>query len=103
MAKITKPKPDRRFSKTVTATELANRSGDVLLDSERGPIGVLRHGKPRYVVLNIEAYETLKRAGDPQRAYRTKDAPPELLNAILESMRADVDGSGDDADSPHGA
>jgi prevent-host-death family protein len=94
--------PDGRFSKTVTATDLSNRSGDILLDSERGPVGVLRHGKPRYVILNIDAYDNLRRSGDTRRAYRTKDAPPELLDAILKSMRADIERPADDGTSSDG-
>lgn len=82
---------DHRFSKTVTATDLSNRSGDILLDSERGAIGVLRHGKPRYVILNIEAYETLRRSGDARRAYSAAELPPEMLDAILRSMKEHVD------------
>lgn len=92
MAKSTKP-AGRRFAKTVTATDLSNRSGDILLESERGPVGVLRHGKPRYVILNVDAYESLRRGADARRAYRTRDLPPDLLDAILKSMKEHVDRS----------
>lgn len=79
------------FAKTVTATDLSNRSGDVLLESERGPVGVLRHGRPRYVILNIDAFEALKRAGDARQVYKTKEAPRDMLDAMLRSMKAHAD------------
>lgn len=88
--KTVKP-ADRRFSKTVTATDLSNRSGDILLDCERGPVGVLKHGKPRYVILNIAAYDQLRRGGDSRRAYRTADLPPDLLHAIVASMKEHIE------------
>jgi prevent-host-death family protein len=90
MGKVAKT-TDARFTKTVTATDLSNRSGDVLLDSEKGPVGVLRHGKPRYVILTIDMYEKLRRAGDTRRVYRTSEIPPDMLDAMLKAMKEHVE------------
>jgi prevent-host-death family protein len=79
---------DTQFARTFSATELANKSGDVMLAAERAPVAVLKHGTPRYVVLTVDAYEMLVKArGDSRRSYRVKDMPPEMADAILTEIR----------------
>ncbi|MCG8433856.1 MAG: type II toxin-antitoxin system Phd/YefM family antitoxin, partial [Gammaproteobacteria bacterium] len=54
----------REFS----ATELKNRTGDVLAAASEGPVTIARHGKARFVVLSTSQYETLANGHDTRRA-----------------------------------
>lgn len=49
-----------------TATELGNRTREVLLAAKRAPTGVTRHGKRQFVLMSAEAYDVLLAGGDPE-------------------------------------
>lgn len=70
----------RQFS----ATDLGNKTGDVLAAAAEAPITIARHGKARFVVLSVDAYERLHQSADPRIAGRTADIPPEE-GAVLEA------------------
>ena len=55
-----------------TATELKNRTGDVLDAASREAVAIARHGTPRFVVMSLERYERLTQTG-PRRAVRVGD------------------------------
>ena len=60
-----------------TATELMNRTGDVLDAASREAVAIARHGTPRFVVMSLERYERLIGRG-ARRAVRVQDlADPE--------------------------
>lgn len=61
----------REFS----ATDLGNRTGDVLAAASQEPVKIARHGKARFVVLTTETFEKLSSANDPRIARLTKDIP----------------------------
>lgn len=73
-----------------TATELKNRTGDVLDAASREAVAIARHGTPRFVVMSMERYERLMRA-DPRRAVRVEDLTDkeaaELIDALEASLR----------------
>ena len=73
-----------------TATELKNRTGDVLDAASREAVAIARHGTPRFVVMSMERYERLMQA-DPRRAVRVEDMTDqeatELINALEASLR----------------
>jgi prevent-host-death family protein len=73
----------RNFS----ATELANKTGDVLAAAAQEPVHIQRHGKSRYVLLSVEQFERLATKADQRRAVHVEDmdvAEAEQLIAHLE-------------------
>lgn len=73
------------MDKTFSTTDLNKHLGDVLDAASRIPVGITRHGKTRYVLASLEYFERLKGLAETRRAYRTKDIPKPLLDALLES------------------
>lgn len=72
----------REFS----ATDLGNRTGDVLAAASQEPVAIARHGKIRFVMLTTDAYSRMQRTNDPRLARRTADIPSaegEALEAAL--------------------
>ena len=80
------------FKKTVTATELGANSGEALIAAERGPVAVKKHGKPRYVIMTLDRYEAMRRRGDTRRAYTAVTMPPDMMDAMVQSMKETADG-----------
>ena len=60
-----------------SATDLGNKTGDVLAAAAQAPVAIARHGKPRFVVLTTERFERYRQSGDQRIARRTADIPPE--------------------------
>ena len=57
------------------ATDLGNKTGDVLAVAAQEPVAIARHGKPRFVVLTTERFEKYRQPGDQRIARRTADIP----------------------------
>lgn len=70
----------------VPATELHRETGDVLALAEKGPVGVSKHGKTRYVVLDVERYDRLSRADDPRRVLTPATTPPDVERRLLQAL-----------------
>lgn len=49
-------------TKTMSALEAKNRFGELLMDAQRGPVTIEKHGKPVAVVLSQEDYERFYQA-----------------------------------------
>ena len=78
----------RNFS----ATELANKTGDVLAAAAQEPVHIQRHGKSRYVLLSVEQFERLATTTDTRRSIHLDDmdaAEAEQLIAALEHSITD--------------
>ena len=61
----------REFS----ATDLGNKTGDVLAAASQEPVSIARHGKARFIMLTTDAYDRMQRSLDPRIARRTADIP----------------------------
>ena len=72
-----------------TATELKNRTGDVLDAASREAVAIARHGTPRFVVMSMERYERLTRA-DPRRAVRVEDMTDEEAAELVATLEGDA-------------
>ena len=72
--------------RSFSATDLGNKTGDVLATASQEPIAISKHGKPRFVILTSETFNKLKRGSDPRVAGRTADIPPEIGSAIIASI-----------------
>lgn len=49
--------------KRLSTAELARRLGYVMHDAAKSPITLTRHDKARFVVITVEYYERLRKAG----------------------------------------
>ncbi len=76
-----------------SATELANKTGDVLSAAARETVEITRHGKPRFVIMSHDRYERLMSGGDLRRAVRNEDLSDaeaeELIRALEDSIAND--------------
>ncbi|MGR3795953.1 type II toxin-antitoxin system prevent-host-death family antitoxin [Vannielia sp. SX4] len=74
-----------------SATDLANKTGDVLAAAAREEVEITRHGKPRYVIMSHERFERLIARGDTRQAFRNEDlseeAAAEIIAALEESLK----------------
>lgn len=75
--------------KQFSSTELANRTGDVLAAAAEAPVVIVRHGKPRFVMLSAERYERLCGRDETRRAFHVSD----LTDAEAEKLIADLQDS----------
>jgi prevent-host-death family protein len=97
MAEIDTDRPSLRA--VVNATDLHRGTGDVLALVERGPVGISKHGKTRYVVVDIERYDAMLRAADPRLAFKTEDLPDDLADVLMRELDLIIGGdqTSDDA------
>lgn len=82
--------------KSFTLTELNSRPGSVIDAASRSPVSLTKHGKPRFVVMSVEDYETRIAGNNPQRAYRWDEAPDELVELFLPELERLARGEGYD-------
>ena len=75
---------------TVAATEFQNKVGFYLDQAGKGPVVLTRHGRPSRVVLDIEAYERLKKR-DTRQVYLVEDLPEEWIEAIANADFSHID------------
>lgn len=57
--------------KTFSLSDLNRQSGDVVDAALAAPVKLTKHGKPKLVVMSVEAYDQL----DQLRAFTVADAP----------------------------
>jgi len=70
----------------ISATDLAKNMGEALARAERGPVGVTKHGKARYVLLALDRYERLIGQADSRVAAYPDEVPDDLAAALLNSL-----------------
>jgi antitoxin Phd len=79
--------------KHFSATDLGERTGDVLAAAAQSPVTIDRHGKPRFVLLSHEEFESMTRRKDPRRAFNLTDLSDaeaaELIEALQNSIEDD--------------
>ncbi len=72
--------------KRVSATVAKNRFGDVMRMAEAGPVYIVKHGKPRTVVVDARQYEALAEKGrDPQ--HKAVEALRKEFDVLVASMQ----------------
>lgn len=80
------------------ASDLKQRTSDVLAAAARGPVTITRHAKPRFVVMTVEEYEARRAPPpDPRQAHRLDALPDdlaEMLEADLVRQNAELRGDG---------
>ncbi len=58
----------------ITATELANATGEALLMASREPVGISRHGRVRFVLVDAESWRKLLEVQGNRRSLRMDDS-----------------------------
>lgn len=76
----------RNFS----ATELANKTGDVLAAAAQEPVNIQRHGKARYVLLSVEQFERLSAKADQRRAVHVEDLTPNEADKLIAQLEHSI-------------
>ena len=70
--------------KTFAFSDLNRQSGEVLDAALAAPVTLEKRGKPRLVMMSIEAYERLARF---PRAYTLEDAPDAVHGELMAGMQ----------------
>lgn len=76
--------------KQFPASELARHPADVLDAASRRPVAITKHKKPRYMLMSVEHYERLVKAGNPQQSFQTSELPPDLRDELLTGIDAEL-------------
>ena len=76
----------RNFS----ATELANKTGDVLAAAAQEPVNIQRHCKARYVLLSVEQFERLNAKADQRRAVHVEDLAPNEAEELIAQLEHSI-------------
>ena len=82
----------RQFS----TVELLRDFKTVTVATNRAPVKITQHRKPRYVLMSVEDFEKLaRRLGDPRRAYGPGETPPDLAETLLRGLDRLITEDGD--------
>lgn len=76
--------------KHFSATDLGEKTGDVLAAAAQAPIMIERHGKPRFVILSHEEYERRVVRKDPRRAFNLADLNDAEAAALIEALENSI-------------
>jgi prevent-host-death family protein len=74
--------------KQFAESDLARNTGDLFEAAAVSPVGVTKHGEPRFVMMSIEWYETLMIASAPQVAVSVNDLPNALGQLLDQGIEA---------------
>ena len=77
--------------KQFSATELANRTGDVLAAAAQAPVRIARHGKARFVVLTAEQFALIQTRGDSRRAFHLSDLTDDEASRLTNALQHSID------------
>ena len=77
----------RQFS----ATDLANKTGDVLALAAQQPVAIARHGKRRFVVLSTEEFEALRQGKDSRAAHHVDDLTDAEDDRLMTELQNSID------------
>ncbi len=73
-----------------SATDLANKTGDVLSAAAQEAVEITRHGKPRFVLMSHERYERLIAGADPRRALRNEDLSAGEADSLIAALERSI-------------
>ena len=57
--------------------------------ARRAPVTITEHKRPRFVLMSVEAYESMAATGgasDPRRSYAVAETPDDLRALMLEGL-----------------
>jgi prevent-host-death family protein len=73
-----------------SATDLANKTGDVLAIAAQQPVAIARYGKRRFVVLSTEEFEALCQAKDSRTAHHVNDLSDTEAARLLAELQTSI-------------
>ena len=76
----------RQFS----TADLVKHVGDVTHAASQAPVAITQYKKPRYVLMTVERYASLRRAGDPRRAFGPGELPAEESDAVVAALERSI-------------
>lgn len=76
----------RNFS----ATELANKTGEVLAAAAREPVRIQRYGKPRFVILSVDQFELLMAKADRRRSIHVEHLAACEVNDLIAQLQLSI-------------
>ena len=85
-----------RDGSVFTLTDLGSRSGEVVDAAHKGPVKLTKHGRPKFVLMTLDDFETMRGRADPRRVYRTDEAPQDVIDTFLPGIEALAGGEGYD-------
>ena len=81
------------MTKTVfTTSDLSRKSGDIIAEAMRQPVTITQRNKPRFVLMNVEDYEQLKRYADHRQAFTLETLPDDLFEAMKQAVEEYANG-----------
>ena len=73
--------------KSFSTGDLSRKIGDVTHAASQAPISITQHNKPRYIMMSVEAFESISRAPkNPRRVIRTDNPPDDVLEWLLPQL-----------------
>lgn len=71
--------------RTFTSTDLNKKVGDITDAARREPVLLTHHRKPRFVLMSVEAYESLTqgKATDKRTGFILETMPDDVANGLL--------------------
>lgn len=73
-----------------SATDLANKTGDVLSAAAQDAVEITRHGKPRFVIMSHDRFQRLLSSGDTRQAVRNEDLTGAEADALLDALERSI-------------
>lgn len=77
--------------KEFTFSDLSRRSGDVLDTALVEPVSLMKHGKPKLVMMPMDHYQRLLRSGAERMAFTLADAPEEDIENLMIGFQQIID------------
>ncbi len=74
------------MTKQFSTSDLSRRSGDIIAEAMRRPVTITQRNKPRFVLLNIEDYERMRRQADPRRVLKIGDLSESELDELEQAL-----------------
>ena len=74
-----------------SATDLANKTGDVLALAAQQPVAIARHGKRRFVVLSTEKFEALRQTKDSSTSHHVNDLSDTEAARLVAELQTSID------------
>ena len=77
--------------KTFSFSDLSRKSGDVLDAALTGPVSLVKRGKPKVVMLPVDAYEKLVDGNGSRVAFSIDTASDDDIAALVEGFHQILD------------
>lgn len=74
--------------RSFSTSDLSRKSGDIIAEALQHPVTITQRNKPRLVVMNIDAFEEMRRRADPRRAMTIEQVANEYSSEELEASLA---------------